>query len=151
MRCNFVKKTKGFTLIEVIIYTGLSTLVISSLLAIAFPLIDGAGAISQKTIEETEAAFILQKISYALKSGASSLDVPDSDSLTVIRSGSNLNFAQSSNKLLFEGEPLNSSWVPIDNFLVNHQVATVDDVAYLEVSFDAGETIVGPVRFNLNF
>ncbi|KKR70308.1 MAG: hypothetical protein UU13_C0008G0004 [Candidatus Nomurabacteria bacterium GW2011_GWB1_40_7] len=69
------KRNKGFTLIEVIIYTALFSLLIGTAFVSAFQLIDGSGKLSAKTVTEAEGNFVLRKINWAL-TGVKTITTP---------------------------------------------------------------------------
>ncbi len=60
------KHKKGFTLIEVIIYTALFSLLMGTAFVTAFGLIEGSGKLSAKTTTQEEGNFVLRKINWAL-------------------------------------------------------------------------------------
>ena len=60
------KHKKGFTLIEVIIYIALFSLLMGTAFVTAFGLIEGSGKLSAKTTTQEEGNFVLRKINWAL-------------------------------------------------------------------------------------
>lgn len=61
-----MKNNKGFTLIEVLIYIALFSLLMGTAFMTAFNLIDGSGKLSAKTTTIEEGNFVLRKINWAL-------------------------------------------------------------------------------------
>ncbi len=57
---------KGFTLLEVIIYIALFTLLMGSAFVTAYQLIEGSNQISVKTVVQEEGNFVMRKIDWAL-------------------------------------------------------------------------------------
>ena len=57
---------KGFTLIEVIIYIALFTILMGTAFVTAFELIDGSNKLNQKNTTEEEGNFVMRKINWAL-------------------------------------------------------------------------------------
>src|SRR3989344_4812738 len=57
---------KGFTLLEVIIYTALFSFLIGSAFVTGYQLIDGSGKLSAKNTIQDEGNFMMRKISWAL-------------------------------------------------------------------------------------
>lgn len=60
------KNNKGFTLIEVVIYIALFSLLIGSAFVTAYQIIDGTNKISVKTTTQEEGNFLMRKINWAL-------------------------------------------------------------------------------------
>jgi len=86
-----MKNKKGFTLIEVIIYIALFTILMASTFVTAYQLIQGTDILNQKTVNQEEVNFVLRKINWVL-SGVSSISSPSSffpysSELTVIKYG----------------------------------------------------------------
>lgn len=82
-----MKNNSGFTLIEVIIYIALFTLLVGSGFVTAYQLIEGGNALNQKTINQEEVNFVLRKISWVLN-GVATINTPSSgysNTLTVTR------------------------------------------------------------------
>ncbi|MEK7642423.1 MAG: prepilin-type N-terminal cleavage/methylation domain-containing protein [Patescibacteria group bacterium] len=62
------KNNTGFTLIEVIIYIALFTVLMGSAFVTAYQLLQGSDVLNQKTINQEEVNFVLHKINRALNS-----------------------------------------------------------------------------------
>lgn len=60
------KHNKGFTLIEVIIYIALFSLLMGSAFVTAYQLIDGSGKLSAKNTVQEEGNFVMRKFNWAL-------------------------------------------------------------------------------------
>jgi len=56
----------GFTLIETIIYIGLTTLIIGSLLTVVYQIVESTTAVAKKVMLEQEVNFLFQKIKFVL-------------------------------------------------------------------------------------
>ncbi len=63
-----MKKNTGFTLIEVIIYIGLFSLLLGTAFVACFQLIDGSGKLSTKNTTQEEGNFVMKKFNWALTS-----------------------------------------------------------------------------------
>jgi hypothetical protein len=61
-------KNKGFTLIEVILYIALFTLLIGTAFATAYQIIDGTNKININTNVQDEGNFVMRKVDWALSS-----------------------------------------------------------------------------------
>ncbi|KKT00617.1 MAG: hypothetical protein UW07_C0021G0005 [Candidatus Nomurabacteria bacterium GW2011_GWF2_43_8] len=61
-----INHSKGFTLIEVIIYIALFSLLMGTALITAYQLIDGSRDLSAKNTTQEEGNFVLRKINWAL-------------------------------------------------------------------------------------
>lgn len=62
----FKKNNSGFTLFETLIYIALLSIIIGASLGITYQIIDGTGRDSNRTSVDTEAAFVIRKIDFAL-------------------------------------------------------------------------------------
>jgi type II secretory pathway pseudopilin PulG len=176
-----VTKTRGFTLVETIIYVGLFGIMFTGIFMSIYPFFTGAERLSRNIATEGETAFILAKIQYALASGivASSSSVTSpaetgattSDTL-IIKDASNVQIFkfEQGTTTLFCPPPsitcgrldfatssatttLNAERVTIENFTVTHHKPDLATGAprYLEVSFNANGVPVGPVTYYLHF
>ncbi len=59
---------KGFTIIELIIYIALFSILMTGAFTSAFHLLDGAGRLNEKTVTTVEGNFVLKKLSWLLSS-----------------------------------------------------------------------------------
>ena len=75
---------KGFTLIEVIIYIALFSLLMGSAFITAYQLIDGSNNLSSKNTTEEEGNFVMRKINWALTS-AESFTISGGDEVQINR------------------------------------------------------------------
>ncbi len=75
---------KGFTLLEVVIYIAIFSILMSGVLLTVYQLLDvGRANLSAVAVQE-EGTFVNRKISWAL-AGATAIDVPDSKTLVITR------------------------------------------------------------------
>ena len=81
---KYTKEASGFTLIEVIVYIGLFSLLVGTGFLVAFQLIDGSSDISAKATTEEEGNFVMQKVVWAL-TGVKSLTTPVSGSASELK------------------------------------------------------------------
>ena len=155
---------KGFTLIETIIYIGLSGLVLAGIISAAYPMFTSTDKIVANVTTEGEVAFIMHKISWAVSSSkmpiSPAIILPSTeasaDNFSVTnQSGGTIKFRQAltaSNIEISEDgcvtwEILNASRVPITNFLARHVYNSASGFPrYLEISFMANGKPFGPVR-----
>lgn len=91
------KSNTGFTLIEILLYTGLFSVVIGGLLLITHGILGGSVRLQSDVVINEEGIFIIRKIYWAL-AGASDIAVPSAGRLEV----TNLNFPAAENPLVFE-------------------------------------------------
>jgi prepilin-type N-terminal cleavage/methylation domain-containing protein len=75
------KHNKGFTLIEVIIYIALFSLLMGSAFVTAYQLIDGSGKLSTKNTVQEEGNFVMRKLNWTL-TGISNITMPSKTNLT---------------------------------------------------------------------
>ena len=74
-----INNSKAFTLIEVIIYIALFSLLIGTALVTTYQLIDGSWNLSRKNIVQEEGNFVMRKINWAL-AGVQTINNPTSGS-----------------------------------------------------------------------
>jgi prepilin-type N-terminal cleavage/methylation domain-containing protein len=103
--------SKGFTLIEVLIYLALFTIVIGGGMVATYQIIQSADAGNNHIIMEEEANFLLRKINWALTGWTVPSDITvTSSSLTINKSGGQVFTYDSTNGILnLNSVPLNSS------------------------------------------
>lgn len=106
---------KGFTLIEVLIYVVLLSLIIGGSLGITSQILKASGQNSGKLATQQEANFVLQKIDWAL-TGATTLNTTISPSVLTTPKGI-FTFTLATGILDLGGTRLNSSNAPISALL----------------------------------
>lgn len=119
-------KRDGFTLIEILVYVGLFSIVIGGLLLTAYNVISGSGRLHNKVFINEEAAFIIRKFDWAL-TGATAIPFISSTTLKITKPslpvGDNpLTFSLASGMLMFargvsSSVPLNSASVKVNSLL----------------------------------
>ena len=111
-----MKRKKGFTLIETLVYLGLFSFIMVALLASAFNLFRNMDRTETKAMLQEEGDFLLSKIDWAL-TGASNVTSPavgsPSNTLTLTKEGSSLTFSLNGTDLQLEGVILNNSNVKV--------------------------------------
>jgi len=114
---------KGFTLIETLIYIALFGIILTGVITAAYPLITGADRLSQRVTAESEAAFVLHKIAWALSSWSVQSVVGGGNTLTItFQVGGPYNsiaFAQNANAIEMNSQPLTASRIKFSNFSVS--------------------------------
>lgn len=125
---------RGFTLIEVLIYSALIAMIISGSLIAVYQIIEGSNSIQNKIITEQEANFLISKIRWAF-TGATAINFPangaSSSTLSINKANYSENpivFDLSSNNLRIKkgaGNPeiLNNQNVAINNLIFEHLAA----------------------------
>lgn len=168
--------TRGFTLIETIVYIALFSIIFVGIFVSIFPIFTSAERLTKNIATEGESAFILSKINYALNSTITdangTITTPSAGntatSLVLSYSGTEkYRFAMDTSgtycaaPLLCQmltvstnsgtALPLNASRVNITNFSVKHVAPSGGTPRYLDISFDANGVHIGPVRYFLRF
>ena len=116
--CSINNMQKGFTLIEVIIYIALFSLLMGTAFVTAFQLIDGSGKLGVKNTVQEEGNFVMRKINWAL-TGAENFTIPfGGDELTIERyTGPDVEIKLGSGadvgKILMDGIPLTTENVQV--------------------------------------
>ncbi len=156
---------RGFTLIETIIYIGLSGLVMAGVLSAAYPMFTNTEKIVANVTAEGEAAFVVNKISWALSQSVLQspptpaspilLPAPDGtpDSQLQINTASGVvSFISNGTDLEVGGLAINASRVPITDFSVKHFSPVANGLPrYVEFTFEANGKSFGPIREYLHF
>lgn len=151
---------KGFTLIEMLIYLALFSLIIGGFLVATFQIIQGNDSAQQKAVVEEEANFLLRKIDWAL-SGVGSINAPlpglTRPTLSITKPGlpagqNPLVFNFSSGNIWLQrgtGSPaiLNSSNVAISNLLFNHIPASAQKPEAVKASFNIGSRVFETTKY----
>ena len=116
------KKETGFTLIETLIYIALFGIILTGVITAAYPLITGADRLSQRVTAESEAAFVLHKIAWALSSepiSPASPQVTGGNVLTIhFASGGSIAVAEAGGVITMNGTALTASRAQFLNFSV---------------------------------
>lgn len=129
--------TKGFTLIETLLYLALFTLIIGGGMAAAYQIIQSTEATHQKVIIQEEADFLLRKLEWAL-SGA-----------TV----GNVSFTATTLTVTISGVPVTFSWdgndnITLDSALLNSSFVKVKPVAGVMFNMPSSERV--DITFTVN-
>ena len=122
-QAQLVKSGAGFTLIEVLMYVGFFTLLVGTLLGIAYQTIASVNQINNKIVLQQEADFILRKINWALVGGAVIAVGPKPSDITITRfsAPTKVIFSQTGNYIYINsgmGEVgLNSANIAVSNLV----------------------------------
>ena len=166
---------KGFTLIETIIYIGLFGIMCTGIFVSMYPLFTSAQRLTSNILIDSETAFILAKIEYALYNGITSPSATIS-SPSLGSSGSMLTITNGTQLYQFKADasgtfctapiackmltlalgsnnsfPLNSQRVHIENFVVTHNAPSATALRSLDISFTTNGVAVGPIRYYIHF
>ncbi len=119
------KNKNGFTLIEVIIYIALFSLLLGTAFITAYELIEGSDKLSTKNTTGAEGNFFVRKLNWALTS-ISDINVPSPATLTVTKyDGNIINFSLNANKIEIKESASGNVFIPI----------TTDNVAVSSLQF----------------
>lgn len=116
-----MQTSKGFTLIETIVYIALFAIIMSMGLMTTYQLLQGSAQVSGKASVQDEENFVLRKIDWAL-SGASNVSVPTQTTLTVTRYDSNtVDFRLNGTVIEIRESAIGTTYIPIttSNMKVN--------------------------------
>ncbi len=151
--------TKGFSFIEMILYSALLSGILAIVLLSIYPLFRSIEIQNAHLTEDMEALFIIRKISY-LTANLKEVQIP-----TPTTSGSMLQLTTVQNEthrlklegatLLFSHDsdpylPLTSSRVSVDVFTVSHHASTATTSEMLEITFMLSGIRYGPLRTYLH-
>ena len=117
--------SKGFTLIETIIYIALLGLLLGGGVAVAYQLLQGAGAVDSKNTVQEEGNFVLAKMRYALGSASDVSNV--SGALAISRYDSSQARIRRSDDMLEWSEDGGGTYLSIttENVIVSNFALTI--------------------------
>lgn len=155
-----MKKDSGYTLIEVLIYLGLFTIIMTGLLISTLNLLEGYGRLQTKVMVQEEGNFLLAKIN-ALFTGAASVSVPTSGStgneLGFIKDGESVTFIVNAGNLQltrfgFAPVTLNNSNVSLlSTPPIFYHNGSGNDPEYVRVIFTLTSKTPGGQTYNQEF
>lgn len=136
---------KGFTLIEVLIYSALIAVIISGSLIAVYQIIEGSDSVQNKIIIEQEANFLLSKIRWAL-TGATTINIPTIGLASSTLSINKANYSE--NPIIFD---LNSNNIRIkhgsgDPTILNNQNTAINNLVFEHLAANGG----GPEGLKIN-
>ena len=145
---------RAFTLIESIIYVGLTAFLLVSVLGATYPILAGAERSSDRVTADGEMVFVTRKIAWALSS-ATAVTAPaqggSGSTLTVTHPDGTLSFTNTNGVLYLTvngGTPaaLTATRAAFTNFSISHLAPAGSTPRALDVQFDVNGTTVGPIR-----
>ncbi len=152
-----IKNSKGFTLLETLIYVALAGIIIVGIVVTVYPIFTSTDKITANISREGETVFVLRKI-YWMLNHSSFVSVPTSDELRItLDGGTNVRFKQGIGSIDMSTNggvnwvPLTASRVTFNNFLVTHVPPANNLPRYVEITFDSNGTVFGPVRKYLRY
>lgn len=136
-------RNDGFTLIEMIVYIGLFSMIIGGAIVSAYNIFESTNRNQTKAMVAEEGIFLIGKINWAL-TGATAVSIPSSNKLSVTKSG----ISPSDNPLVFDSsggemrlnrganspQVLNNTNITISNLVFTHTVSSGDGIAIESVS-----------------
>ena len=156
------KSLRAFTLVEVLIYIALLTILLTSVIVTVYPIFSGAERTSSKITNELETAFVLRKFGWAFSSIAS---VSNPASNTLVTTGSALTLTTQTGAVLsftIDGSvfkltkngtefPLTNGRVVFSNFQVTNTPPSGATPRSFDIAFLANGAHVGPVKYYARF
>lgn len=153
-----MKLNKGFTLIEILIYLALFSIIIGGVLVTAYQVIEASHKTASRVVIEEEANFLLRKIEWAL-SAVSLINAPaagmSGSTLSINKVGfsaSPIIFELDSSNLRIkkyaeEAAILNSSRVSISNLTFHHLAAGGNKPAGIRVNFQVNDQLFELIKY----
>lgn len=145
---------RAFTLIESIIYVGLTAFLLVSVLGATYPILAGAERSSDRVTADGEMVFFTRKIAWALSS-ATVITAPTQgtagNTLTVTHPDGTLSFTNTNGIMYLTTNggapaPLTATRAAFTNFSVSHIAPQGATPRAVDVQFDVNGTTVGPIR-----
>lgn len=152
-------RTRGFTLIEALVYFALTSALIVGTIASAYPLFSNTERSSLAILRDLESAFVFQKIGH-LVNGASAIPAPASGTsgttltLTVSGDAHSLFLDAGIVVLSVDGAtavPLTASRITITSFTVTREAGAGGRPDTISVTFDANGVAQGPYTRYVRF
>jgi prepilin-type N-terminal cleavage/methylation domain-containing protein len=148
------RNNRGFSLIEMLIYIALMTIIVGGAIVASYPLFTGADRSFTNVATDIEAGFLARKITWAIAAG-DSVSVPaagaSGSSLTVAASTGNVSFSVSGDNVSISrgagAVPLLSSRTAVTNLSFAHTAAAGTVPAAIEFSFDLNGRHFGPIKY----
>lgn len=119
-----IKKNKGFSLIESIIYIALFSIVVGGGMVGVYRVVQSSKSIFEKTIIEQEGNFLLRKINWALND-LQSVNLLQPNQMQIVKASGTSTFSLNGDNLELNGLPLNSENARISNLLFNKPSASM--------------------------
>lgn len=143
----------GFTLLETVIYIGISGLILVGMIASMYPLLQSTEETAHKVLINNESLFVMRKISWLISNSAS-IQIPaegnranvlqiksnSEDIYTVTEKSGSITLSKNTAPIL----PLTNQRVFIENFSVSRESGKI------RVEFDANKKHQGPIEFLLH-
>jgi hypothetical protein len=145
---------KGVTLIESIIYVGLTAFLLIAVLGATYPILSGAERSSDRITADGESVFVARKIGWAMGS-VTGVTAPTAGAqgtvLTLTRPDGTYSFTNSSGVMYIAVNggtpvPLTASRTAITNFSVSHLAPAGGAPRAIDVSFQVNGNTIGPLR-----
>ncbi len=147
---------RGFTLIEVVIYTALLGVILGTALTTLYPLLEATHRQSETVSDSLEGAFLTQKIGW-LMSMARTVEVPlagaTSSTLTITtrdHETHGLRLHDGALEISIDSDPftpLSRSKTIVQNFTVTHTPASTTNLRIIEISFTLNDVVYGPLLY----
>lgn len=145
---------RGFTLIESIIYVGLTAFLLIAVLGATYPILSGAERSSNKITADGETVFVVRKIGWAMGS-VTGISLPNEGStgavLTLSHPAGTLSFTNANGAILLSidggsAQVLTASRAAFTNFSVTHIAPAGGASRAVDVQFEVNGNLVGPIR-----
>ncbi|MFH1346921.1 MAG: prepilin-type N-terminal cleavage/methylation domain-containing protein [Spirochaetota bacterium] len=149
---------RGFTLIEILIYSALTSIIIGGSLVAVYQIIESSDGIYDKIVIEQEANFLLQKIKWTL-TGATTINVPPIGATSSTLSVNKANFSDNpiiidlnSNNLrlkrgLNERNILNSQNIAVNDVIFEHQAADGNLPEAIKINFTVNSKLFNTIIY----
>ncbi len=146
--------TRGVTLIESIIYVGLTAFLLIAVLGATDPILAGAELSLNKITADGESVFVARKIGWAMGS-VTAITTPTAGAqgttLTLTRPDGTYSFTNTNGIMYLSVDggapvPLTASRTAITNFSVTHIAPAGGAPRAIDVSFQVNGNTVGPLR-----
>jgi len=125
------KHQGGFTLLEMLVYIGLFSLIMVGALIGAFQIINSSVETRQRVVLEQEAHFLFRKTDWALNGDVDSVSAPGNDRLEIDKGGNDFDFWVDNGLLVLNdvSTPLSSSGVEVSDFYVENDFGPPESVS----------------------
>ena len=131
-----MKTSRGFTLIDTLVYLALFTMVVGGLIVSAYSFFESSGRNISKSVLQNEQNFLLAKINWTLNNvqtiSAPAINASGSTLTVSTYSGTNATLTRTGALLTLNGVALNTPDLSVTRFTVIHTYAGGNNPEYIE-------------------
>ncbi|MBU0975887.1 MAG: type II secretion system protein [Patescibacteria group bacterium] len=142
---TILKKEKGFTLTETIVYVAILGIVMSGIIMIVVQLIKMKTTADSLSIIGNEATNLFEKMGYDIKN-ADSFNVVDTSTIQIIRDGTTYQYSLEGTEIMlgdgFDTFPVTTNMIKVTGLnIIDWTTVNSDNLVHIEVQFSRGNLV----------